>query len=365
MKAAILKKFGSPLAIEDLPDPVLGTGEVIVDIMAAPVLSYSNEVFSGERKYLLKLPVAPGCAAVGRVRALGPDATRLCLGDWVLCDPTVRSRDDAMTPDITLQGWSARGEGGQRLQKYFHHGSFAERMLLPTENAVPIGAIDRADAAYWCAVNTLLVPYGGLLAAQLQAGETILISGATGNFGSAAIAVALAMGAGCVIAPGRNEKVLADLVRRFGDRVRTVKLVGDEAQDREQMRQAAPGPIDCVMDILPPEVSTTTVRAALMTVRQNGRVVLMGGVGMLGGAGLELPYPWIMRNCITIHGQWMYPREATTRMIGLIRSGLIRLDHFAVTEFGLDQANEAVAHAAANSGPFKLTVLRPDQAPTG
>jgi alcohol dehydrogenase len=131
------------------------------------------------------------------------------------------------------------------------------------------------------------------------------------------------------------------------------------------MRQAAPGPIDCVMDILPPEVSTTTVRAALMTVRQNGRVVLMGGVGMLGGAGLELPYPWIMRNCITIHGQWMYPREATTRMIGLVRSGLIRLDHFAVTEFGLDQANEAVAHAAANSGPFKLTVLRPDQAPTG
>jgi alcohol dehydrogenase len=85
----------------------------------------------------------------------------------------------------------------------------------------------------------------------------------------------------------------------------------------------------------------------------------MGGVGMLGGAGLELPYPWIMRNCITIHGVWMYPPEATLGLVSLVRSGLLRLDHFAVTEFDLDHANEAVAHAAANSGPFKMTVLRP------
>lgn len=80
---------------------------------------------------------------------------------------------------------------------------------------------------------------------------------------------------------------------------------------------------------------------------------------MLGGAGLDLPYPWIMRNCITIHGVWMYPPEATHGLVGLVRSGLLKLDDFAVTEFDLDCANEAVAHAAANSGPFKMTVLRP------
>jgi threonine dehydrogenase-like Zn-dependent dehydrogenase len=125
------------------------------------------------------------------------------------------------------------------------------------------------------------------------------------------------------------------------------------------MLAAAPGGIDCVLDILPPSVTTTTVRAALMTVRPYGRVVLMGGVGMLGGAGLELPYRWIMRNCITIHGVWMYPPEATLGLVSLVRSGLLRLDNFAVTEFDLDHANEAVAHAAANSGPFKMTVRRP------
>jgi NADPH:quinone reductase-like Zn-dependent oxidoreductase len=359
MKAAILKAFGSPLAIETLPDPVLGTGEVIVDVVATRVLSYANEVFSGERKYLLELPVVPGPGAIGRVRATGPDATHLGPGDWVYCDPTVRSRDDTVTPDITLQGWSARGEGGLRLQKHFRHGSFAEQMMVPTENVKPIGAIDQSDAASWCAIGTCLVPYGGFLAAKLQAGETVLISGATGNFGTSAVAVALAMGAGCVIAPGRNEAAMADLARRFGPRLRTVKLGGNEDEDRQRMLAAAPGGIDCVLDILPPSVTTTTVRAALMTVRPYGRVVLMGGVGMLGGPGLELPYPWIMRNCITIHGVWLCPPEATLGLVSLVRSGLLKLDHFAVTEFDLDHANEAVAHAAANSGPFKMTVLRP------
>ncbi len=359
MKAAVLRAFGSPLVVETLPDPVLGTGEVIVDVVAAPVLSYANEVFSGQRQYLLTLPVAPGCGAIGRVRAFGPDATHLRFGDWVVCDPTVRSRDDFLSPDITLQGLSARGEGGLRLQEHFHHGSYAEQMMVPTENAIRVGALDPADAGQWCAINTLLVPYGGLLAARFQAGETLLVSGATGNFGSSCVAVALAMGAGCVVAPGRNTAVLADLVRRFGPRVRPVSLSGDENGDRERMRQAAPGPIDCVLDILPPTASATVARAAVMTVRPYGRAVLMGGVGMLGGPGLDLPYNWIMRNCITIHGQWMYPPEAVIGLARLIRSGLLDLANFDVRVFDLDQANEAVAHASAVSTPFKLTVIQP------
>lgn len=53
----------------------------------------------------------------------------------------------------------------------------------------------------------------------------------------------------------------------------------------------------------------------------------------------------------------MYPPEAATLMAGIIRAGLIDLDRFAVTTF--DLANEAVAHAAANAGPFGMTILRP------
>jgi len=359
MKAAVLEAFGSPLVVEAVPAPTIGTGEVIVDVIASGVLPYAKEIFSGERRFLLELPAIPGAGGVGRVRAVGPDATRLAVGDWVYCDPTVRARDAGLAPDITLQGLSARGEGGLKLQRHFRHGSFAEQMMVPTENVKPIGAIDQADAAKWCALGTLLVPYGGFLAAGLQPGETVLVSGATGNFGSAAVSVALAMGAACVVAPGRNETVLSDLVRRFGRRVRPVKLSGNEDDDRERMQQAAPDTIDCVLDILPPSVSATVVRAAIMAVRPYGRVALMGGVGMLGGPGLELPYPWIMRNCVTIHGVWLCPPDAAIRLIALIRSGLLQLDQTEVTRFDLDHANEAVAHAAANAGPFRMTVIEP------
>ncbi|SFU86253.1 alcohol dehydrogenase [Methylobacterium sp. 174MFSha1.1] len=358
MKAAVLKAFGSPLVVEEVPDPVIGTGEVIVDVAAAPVLPYTGEVLSGARRYLLPAPVIPGCGAVGRVRAIGPDATKLAVGDWVFCDPTVRSRDDAAMPDIVLQGWSARGEGGQRLQAYHRDGAFAERVRVPTENAIRIGPIAEAQAGHWCALNTLLVPYGGLLAANLRAGETLLVSGATGHFGSAAVAAGLAMGAACVVAPGRNERVLADLVRRFGARIRPVTLTGDEAADRARMMEAAPGPIDCVLDILPPSAAATVARAAVMSVRPYGRVVLMGGVGMLGGDDLALPYPWIMRNDVTVRGKWMYPPDAVGRMAGLVRAGLLRLEEYAVTAFALEEANAAVAHAAAQGGPFRQTVLK-------
>jgi alcohol dehydrogenase len=137
-----------------------------------------------------------------------------------------------------------------------------------------------------------------------------------------------------------------------------VALTGDEAADRARMIAAAPGPIDCVLDILPPSAAASVARAAIMSVRPYGQVVLMGGVGMLGGDDLALPYPWIMRNDITVRGQWMYPPDAIGRMVGLVRAGLLRLEEFAVTAFPLDDANAAVAHAAAQGGPFRQTVLR-------
>jgi alcohol dehydrogenase len=57
----------------------------------------------------------------------------------------------------------------------------------------------------------------------------------------------------------------------------------------------------------------------------------------------------------------LYPREAIPRMVAMVPAGLIDVAQFDVTEFGLDEANAAVAHAAANAGPRQLTVLRPDR----
>jgi alcohol dehydrogenase len=355
MKAAVLNAFGSPLAIETLPDPVLGTGEIIVDMVAAGVPGYAANIFNGSRNYALELPVAPGAGGIGQVRATGPDSTRLKPGDWVFCEPTIRARDNPA--DSILQGWTYRTEAALPLHRLYHHGSYAEQMLLPTENVTPIGDIDPSEAGRWCALSRLLVPFGGLLAGDLKAGETLVVSGATGGFGGAGVAVALAMGAATVVAAGRNERTLDDLARRFGPRVRPVRMTGEEADDRGRLIEAAAGRIDMVLDFLPREASAPQAQAAILAVGSGGRVVLMGGLR----SDLALNYNVLMHREITVRGAWMYPREAVPRMVGMVRAGLIDLGQFDLTEFGLDDANAALAHAAANAGPRQLTVIRPDR----
>ena|SRR2546425_11415803 len=82
MRAAMLKAFGQPLTLEDIPEPVPAAGEVLVRVLATPVLAYAQEVFTGERNYALVLPLVPGSGAIGLVEKTGPDATRLQPGIW-------------------------------------------------------------------------------------------------------------------------------------------------------------------------------------------------------------------------------------------------------------------------------------------
>lgn len=382
MKAAIFKAIGQPLTIEDIPEPVPGAGEVLVRVLAAPVLAYAQEVFTGQRHYPLLLPLAPGCGAVGIVEKTGPDATRLKPGQLVFCDPTVRSRDDALSPDIMLQGWVARGDGPQKLQAHFRNGSFAEKMLVPLENAFSLEPLRSVDPAKLTWLNTLLVSYGGLLAAGLQPGQVIMVNGATGHFGSAAVAIAVAMGAARVIAPGRNEQALSALVRQFGSRVRPVLLSEDEttnskrfveategsfttysayslpeneAINSKRFMEAAEGPIDCLLDLLGPIHDAAPTRRGIMAVRPGGTAVLMGGVQ----STLDIPYNYVMLNNLVIRGQYMYPRHAPSLLVELISSGLLNLEPFSVSTFPLEQVNQAVQYAHDRGGAFQLTVLKP------
>jgi len=72
---------------------------------------------------------------------------------------------------------------------------------------------------------------------EFRPGETLLVSGATGNFGSATVTLALAMGARCVVAPGRNTVVLDDLRQRFGERLVPVRLTGDGDTTQQRCAQ--------------------------------------------------------------------------------------------------------------------------------
>ena len=297
----------------------------------------------------------PGAGGIGRVRAVGPDATELAVGDWVFCDPTVRSRDNAQAPDIILQGLTAGGERAQRLQKYFRDGSFAEQMRVPTENVVRSAPSSDAEAGEWCALGNFSVPYGGLLAASLQPGETVLVNGATGAFGSAAVAVALAMGAGARVATGRNQKALDDLARRFGGRVRPVRMTGRRgARPQGHPRRGAGADR---LRARPPAAGrdAAQVRAALLAVRPYGRVVLMGGVAPDVGRAVRVADAQLRHHPrpVDVSARFL------ARLIALVRAGLLSLGHHQAKCFGLDEVNEAIAHAAANAGPFTMTVLRP------
>lgn len=356
MKAAILKAKAQPLAIEELPEPQPGAGEVVVRVLAAPVLAYAHEVFGGQRDYPLLLPLVPGCGAIGLVEKTGPDATRLKPGQLVYCDPTVRSRDDILSPDILLQGWIAPSEGSQKLQAHFRNGPFAEKMLMPLENAFSLEQLRSIDPAKLAWLNTLLVPYGGLLTAHFQPGQIAMINGATGHFGSAGVAVALAMGAAQVIALGRNEKVLKMLANVFGPRVRPVQVSEDEAVTRKRIAESAAGPIDFLLDLLSPMRDATPTRRAIMAVRPGGTVSLMGGVD----ADLHLPYKYIMRNSLIVRGQYVCPRHAPLLLAGLLAGGLLPFEPFSVHEFALAEINQAVQYAGEHGGAFQLTVLRFD-----
>ena len=140
--------------------------------------------------------------------------------------------------------------------------------------------------------------------------------------------------------------------------MRTVVLHGD-GEDTDRVRAAAGGPVDLVLDLLPPSAGAGAAVAMVRTVREYGRAVLMGGVGMLGGDDLALPYPWIMRNSVTLRGQWMGPRDAGVGLVALARAGLLDLGQWAVTRFALDDVEAAVAHAEREGGRFRTTVVTP------
>ena len=356
MKAAMLKAIGQPLSIEDIPEPVPAAGEVLVRVLAAPIIPYAQEVFSGERPYPLVLPLAPGCGAIGVVEQTGPDATRLQPGQLVFCDPMVRSRDNSnSSAHSILQGWIARGEAAQKLQTHFRNGPFAEKMLIPLENAAPLEHMDDIDPVKLSGLMMPLVPYGGLLAANVQPGQVVMINGATGYFGSAGVAVALAMGVERVIAPGRNQDRLDDLVNKLGTRVRPVLLSDDETTNKQRIAQAAEGPIDCLLDMLGQTQDATPTRRGILAVRPEGTVVLMGGVN----ADVGIPYGYVMHNNIVIRGQYMYPRHAPLLLAGLIRAGLLRLNTFSTHAFPLEDVNSAIQYAHDHGGAFQFTVLTP------
>lgn len=287
MKALVLTSRSEPLEVKQVPTPQPTIGSAVVKILTAKIISYTREVMNGTRPYPFPTPIIPGTSAIGRVAAVGPDATRVKPGDLVYIDTVVRSRDDPT--DVYLaaihQGFT---EGSAKLMKdVYRDWTYAEYCRAPLENLTKfdekklIGSPSASCRGYKIeqlgSMANMLVSYGGLRDIELKAGNTVVIAPATGPFGGGAVLTALAMGAR-VIAMGRNKDSLANIKKSVPhpDRVETVPITGDMQVDCDELKKY--GPIDAYFDIGPPEAyASTHIKSCILALRHGARVSLMGG----------------------------------------------------------------------------------------
>lgn len=378
-KALILTQIGSPLHVDPThPTPQLVPGSAIIQVLCAGLLSYSRDIYNGGRKYTLPTPSVPGSGAIGRVVAVANDATSLQTGDLVLCDIYLRGRDNKDVGALlgVHDGHSAAAK--RMVHGEWRDSTYAEYVKLPLENCFkldekkplgsPSSAPEEGVAALGYSVEQLLhlasfaVPYGGLRDVGLDVCETVLIAPATGMFGSAAVRVALAMGAN-VIAMGRNTSALQQLksdhpnssLRTSGGRLETVLLTNNIQTDTAAIASFGL-PIDVFFDISPPSASESThLRSGILSVRHGGRVSLMGGIK----GDVMLPLGYVMHANMTIKGKWMYERDHVLKLIKLVESGRLRVDYGSVKKYALEQWEEAFEVAASEAGPGRVVALVP------
>jgi NADPH2:quinone reductase len=177
MKALLCKRHGLPetLVVEETPDPIPGPGEVVVDMKAAGVNFPDVLIIQNKYQFKPELPFSPGAEVAGVVSAVGPEVMSLKPGDRVM------------------------GSCG--------HGAFAEKVLVKENKTlrIPDGIDFDVAAAFTLTYGT---SWHALVdRAALAAGETLLVLGAAGGVGLAAIEIGKALGARVIAAASSPEKL--------------------------------------------------------------------------------------------------------------------------------------------------------------
>ncbi|KAL2682494.1 hypothetical protein Neosp_006946 [[Neocosmospora] mangrovei] len=368
-RVLVLAEAGKPLSLEVRPTPKAGPGSVLVRVLAVSLRANTPRVYQDPQSgHPLPTPFVPGFMAIARVAEIGPDTTRLQPGDLVLFDPYILGRDDPNAKYISglMEGFN---EGSRKLARgEWRDSTLAEYAKLPLENCHPLDEKrlfgDVKDGGLGYTVDDLthffsmLIPFGGLADVDVKAGDTAIIAPATGRYGSAAVHVALAMGAK-VIAIGRNATVLSQLSSINTTRLKTVQITGDIDKDTKALSEAAgPGGVDVFWDMSPPGAGKSThFTSSLNVLKEGARVSLLGSVA----SGVSFDYMQIMFKALTIKGTWMCTREQTRRLISMIETGVLPLGSRAgmgpVRKFGLEEWKEALDVAAERIEPGEIVIV--------
>lgn len=323
MNAVVCHVHGwpQPLAIGPMPVPQPGTGELLVAVAAAGVNFADMLVIGGGYQEKLTPPFIPGAELSGRVVATGRDVVGFDVGD--------------------------------RIMAQVSSGAYAEYVCVDPARAahVPDTMSDAEAAGFYIPYGTA---YAGLMdRARLTAGDVVVITGAGGAVGRAAVEVAKAAGATVVAIAAGDERQA--LVREAG----ADHVVGGP----EAVLEATGGrAVDIVFDM----VGGADARALMRCLAFEGRMVL---VGFAGGEVPVFPANHVLVKNIDICGFFWGPyqhkrREETARVFTalaeLYTSGRLRPRVAAV--FPLDRTGDALAAIVQRTHVGKL-VVQLDQAP--
>jgi alcohol dehydrogenase len=337
------------LRFDDVETPQPAPDGVLVRVEAGMVLSYMGRVLSGQVPYSLPpMPFVPGTNAVARVIAVGANVGHVRTGDRVFLSPHLRGDVPDSDPPQILIGLTATvtTPAALAMQARWRDGVFTEIAHWPAACVTALFDMDDKPAAELIALAKLIVPFGGIQRTNLRGGETILINGATGYFGSGAVMLAAAMGAGRVVAIGRKREALENLRDVFGPRVIPAVVTGDAEKDLAVIRNAAGGRADVALDLLGAAKSTSTTLSCLRALKRGGRLVLMGSAEV----PLELSFREMLANDWEVVGQFMYARQAPGQLARLAAEGLLDLRKIVVTTFKLADFRRAVDAAALMQG---------------
>jgi alcohol dehydrogenase len=344
---------GGSLKLCELPEPAVSGANVVVEIGASPLLSYLRPYVDGELPsyHPPSGPFTPGTYGVGRIVATGEEVFGLTVGERVFCSPHMVAAENVAQPPEALIALTAEGPS-RPLLEHWCDGTLAERALMRARTLTPIPALlDDLHDSRLAALSRCVVPYGGLLRARLAPGDTVIIHGATGAFGSAAVLVALAMAAGRVIAAGRNSNILERLHEL--PRVHPVRMTGEIEADTRALREAAAGGADCALDMIGRADTAEGTRATLDALSNGGRLVLMGSMTV----ALPIDYAALLRSGRELIGNFMYPPTAPGQLLALTASGQLDLQRVPVQTYPLEEL--PVAMRAAEQPGAPLAVVTP------
>lgn len=179
MKAITCKEFGLPntLVLEEIPSPSPQPDEVLINVHACGVNFPDLLIIQNKYQFKPNLPFSPGGEVSGTIEAIGEKVTRLKVGDRV----------------IALCGW----------------GGFAEQVVVKANRVFPMPLeMDFINGA--CTLYTYGTSYHALKdRAQLKSGEMLLVLGAAGGVGMAAVELGKVMGATVIAAASSKEKLEA------------------------------------------------------------------------------------------------------------------------------------------------------------